>query len=147
MTQTSATKRNINAQVSELLATISRRAAHEVRNALNGVAVNVEVVRSRLSKPGSEVGELQTFADRASKESDLAASLTNGLADLTRLLARAAAGEGAPSLKTEAGSTTIQVPVCSSDDTGISADLQALAARMGVSIKLDGPTVIFSVRD
>jgi hypothetical protein len=41
----------------------------------------------------------------------------------------------------------IQVPICSSDDNSVSSDLQALAGRMGVQIKLDGPTVIFTVRD
>jgi signal transduction histidine kinase len=147
MTQTSATKSGSQAQVSDVLATIARRASHEVRNALNGVAVNIEVVRSRLAKPGSDTGELQTFADRASGESDAAASLTNGLADLARLFARAATGDGQSSISTADGSTMIQVPICSSDDNSVSSDLQALAGRMGVQIKLDGPTVIFTVRD
>jgi hypothetical protein len=115
---------------------------------LNAVAVNVEVVRSRLSKPGADLGELQSFAERASSESDAAASLATGLADLTRLLARAATGEGKTSItESSGGSTSITLPICSSDDGELSADLKALAARIGVSIKLDGPTVIFTVRD
>jgi signal transduction histidine kinase len=147
MTPTSATNQGTNAAVSEVLATISRRASHEVRNALNGVAVNIEVVRSRLGRPGADLKELQTFADRASSDSELAASLTSGLSDLTRLLGRAATAEGTASMDTAKGSTTIRVPVCASDDSGVSPDLQALATRMGVSIKLDGSAVIFTVRD
>lgn len=147
MTRISATKAGTNVQVSEVLATISRRASHEVRNALNGVALNIEVVRSRLARPGADMKEIQTFVERASGESDAAASLTSGLADLTRLLARAATAKGAASMGTADGSTTIQLPLCSSDDNSVSPDLQSLAARMGVSIKLDGPTVIFTVRD
>lgn len=147
MTPTSATSSGGDAQISELLATISRRATHEVRNALNGVAVNLEVVRSRLAKPGADLKELQTFADRASKESDTAASLANGLADLTRLLARAATGDGTPVLKRAADSSSVELPICSSDDHELSPDLMSLVARMGVSIRLDGLTVIFTVRD
>ena len=148
MTQTSVTKRGPDSRVPELLAIISRRASHEVRNALNGVAVNVEVVRSRLARTDSDVAELLTFAERASTESDAAASLATGLADLTRLLGRAVTGDG-KAVITEAsgGSTTLRVPICSSDDNEVSQDLKSLAARMGVAIRLDGPAVIFTVRD
>ncbi len=149
MTPTSATKSGGDLlQASELLAVISRRASHEVRNALNGVAVNVEVVRSRISRPEPDLTELRTFADRASAESDAAASLATGLADLARLFARSATGEGEPYLQAgDGGGKVLVVPVCTTDDTDISADLKALAARMGVTIKLDGSTVIFTVRD
>ncbi len=40
----------------ETLDEISRRAGHELRGALNGVAVNIEVVRSRAAKRGAEKG-------------------------------------------------------------------------------------------
>lgn len=148
MTRTSATRASAQSdEVAELLGIISRRASHEVRNALNGVAVNIEVVRSRLSRPAPDLVELKTFADRASQESDGAAALTNGLADLARLLARAAAASGKAQLKKSDGQKELAVPLHSSDDAELSADIRALAARMGVAIKLDGPTVIFTVRD
>ena len=148
MTQTSATSRiDEHERASELLALVSRRASHEVRNALNGVAVNLEVVRSRVSRPDPKLSEIQTFAERASNESDGAAALTNGLADLTRLLARAATGDGNAKVKQGDGSSTVIVPLGSADDQELSADLKSLAKRMGVAIKLDGPTVIFTVRD
>lgn len=147
MTPTSPTSKGNEAQVSEVLAVISRRASHELRNALNGVAVNVEVVRSRLARPNADLAELQTFAERASRESDLAASLANGLADLTRLLARAAAATGPSTMKKASDSTTVAVPVCSSDDSEVTPDLKALGARMGVTVRLDSSTIIFTVRD
>ena len=147
MTPTSATRKGGEAQISDALAAVARRASHEVRNALNAVAVNIEVVRSRLAKPDTDPRELQSFAERASRESDAAASLANGLADLTRLLARAAVAQGAATIKKTADSTIIAVPVCSSDDNEITHDLNALAARMGVSLSLDSSTVIFTVRD
>ncbi len=146
MTPTSATKGDIE-QASELLAVISRRASHEVRNALNSVAVNLEVVRSRMARPEPDLSELQNFAERASKESDAAASLTTGLADLTRLLALAATGDGKATVKLGTGSKCVSVPLCSAGDVEVSGDLRTLSARMGVSIRLDGSTVIFTVRD
>lgn len=147
MTRISATKPDKD-QAAEVLAIISRRASHEVRNALNGVAVNVEVVRSRIVRPDPDLAELRTFAERASKDSDAAAVLAGGLADLTRLLARAATADGKAKVKPGPGaSRVLVVPLCSSEDNAISADLKALAARAGFAIKLDGPTVIFTVRD
>ncbi|MBA2688229.1 MAG: hypothetical protein H0U64_09030 [Gemmatimonadaceae bacterium] len=146
MTPTSATKGDIE-QASELLAVISRRASHEVRNALNSVAVNLEVVRTRIARPEPDLSELRNFAERASKESDAAASLTTGLADLTRLLALAATGDGKATVKLGTDSKIVSVPLCSAGDVELSGDLRALSARMGVSIRLDGSTVIFTVRD
>ena len=147
MTPTSATRKGGEAQISDALAVVARRASHEVRNALNAVAVNIEVVRSRLAKTDADPRELQSFAERASRESDAAASLANGLADLTRLLARAATAQGVATIKKNADSTTIAVPVCSSDDNEVTHDLKALAARMGVTVSMDSSTVIFTVRD
>lgn len=149
MTRISATRADSEAaQASELLAVISRRASHAVRNALNAVALNVEVVRSRIGRPNPDLAELRTFAERASKDSDSAASLAGGLADLSRLLARTATGKGEAKVKPrEGGSRVVVVPICASEDNDISADLKGLAARAGVVIKLDGQTVIFTVRD
>jgi signal transduction histidine kinase len=147
MTQTSATRKGNEAQISDVLAAVSRRASHEVRNALNAVAVNIEVVRSRLARPDADPRELQPFAERASLESDAAASLANGLADLTRLLARAAPAQGEAKIKKTADSTIVALPLCSSDDNEVTHDLKALAARLGVSVSLDSSTVIFTVRD
>lgn len=134
-------------QASELLAVISRRASHEVRNALNAAAINVEVVRSRLSRPDPDLKELQTFAERASRESDAAAALSTGLSDLARVLAMAATGDGKPKVTKAAGSSTVLLPLCAADDQDVSNDLKALAERMGITIKLDRSTVIFTVRD
>ncbi|HYS69356.1 MAG TPA: hypothetical protein VEM14_03895, partial [Gemmatimonadaceae bacterium] len=57
---------------------IIRRAGHELRNALNGVAVNVEVVRSRLGREGSPL-DLTSFAERASAQVGEASALADGL--------------------------------------------------------------------
>lgn len=149
MTRISATKGEKDpSQATEVLAAIVRRASHEVRNALNASAVNVEVVRSRIGKPDPDLAQLRTFAERASRDGDATASLAGGLADLARLLARAAGVDGKPTVQPgENASRIVVVPLCSSEDNEISADLKALAVRAGFAIRLDGPTVIFTVRD
>jgi hypothetical protein len=61
-----------------LVREITRGAGHEIRNALNGVAVNVEVVRSRLARD-LEKKDLLAFAERASFQVGVANTLTEGL--------------------------------------------------------------------
>lgn len=48
--------------------------AHDVRNALNGVAVNLEVARSRAQR-GVDVAEVSPFLETAAQQLDLATRL------------------------------------------------------------------------
>ena len=63
--------------------------AHELRNALNGVAVNVEVVRSRArgEAPASSIGH---FADTAADQLESLTGLTDALLALVRPVAEPA---------------------------------------------------------
>lgn len=47
---------------------VASRAAHEVKDALNGVAVNLEVVRSRCARPESEMKAVVPFANAATDQ-------------------------------------------------------------------------------
>ncbi|MEO7102427.1 MAG: hypothetical protein ABI311_03600 [Gemmatimonadaceae bacterium] len=51
-----------------------RHVAHEVRNALNGVAVNLEVARGR-ARRGTDVTELTPFLDTAVQQLESVAEL------------------------------------------------------------------------
>ncbi len=51
-----------------------RHVAHEVRNALNGVAVNLEVARGRAQR-GNDVVQLTPFLDTAVQQLETAAEL------------------------------------------------------------------------
>lgn len=61
-------------------------AAHELRNALNGVAVNLEVVRSRSSRAGTAADTLGSFAGAAAEQLDQVIAMTEALVALTRPL-------------------------------------------------------------
>src|ERR1700730_14969560 len=80
----------------ELVREIIRRAGHEIRNALNGVAVNVEVMRSRVAQREGGHGQaarpaIASFAERAGTQIGEATALTNGLLSLLRIVLSAEA--------------------------------------------------------
>jgi signal transduction histidine kinase len=69
------------------LATLQRlvgRAAHEVKNSLNGVAVNLEVVRSRAARPGAGADAVARFAESAGEQFDRLTAQTEALLWLAR---------------------------------------------------------------
>jgi hypothetical protein len=51
-----------------------KQLAHDVRNALNGVAVNLEVARSRALR-GVDVAEIAPFIETAAQQLDVASRL------------------------------------------------------------------------
>jgi signal transduction histidine kinase len=67
-----------SAEALALVRDITRGAGHEIRNALNGIAVNVEVVRSRLARE-PEKKDLLAFAERASLQVGVANTLSESL--------------------------------------------------------------------
>jgi hypothetical protein len=68
----------------ETLGAICGRAAHEVKGALNGVVVNVEVVRSRSAKPEVSGASVHQFAQSASGQLDAVIAMTEALLALAR---------------------------------------------------------------
>jgi hypothetical protein len=59
-------------------------AAHDVKGALNGVAVNLEVVRSRSEKPDTPAADVSRFALSAAQQLDSVITLTEALLALAR---------------------------------------------------------------
>jgi signal transduction histidine kinase len=69
------------------LATLNRIAAvgaHELKGALNGVAVNLEVVRSRADRPDVAASAVSTFANAAVDQLDGVIEMSEGLLWLSR---------------------------------------------------------------
>jgi signal transduction histidine kinase len=63
---------------------LTGRVAHELRNALNGVAVNLEVVRSRAGREGLAASALGSFAGSASDQLEQVIGMTDALLALAR---------------------------------------------------------------
>jgi signal transduction histidine kinase len=63
---------------------LADRAAHEIKNPLNGAVVNVEVVRQRARRPGVEAPALAPFAEAAATELARAVEVVEALLALAR---------------------------------------------------------------
>lgn len=63
---------------------VAGRAAHEVKDALNGVSVNLEVVRSRCAKPGVEMSGVVPFANSATDQLETLGARVEALLYLSR---------------------------------------------------------------
>jgi signal transduction histidine kinase len=60
------------------------RAAHDVKDSLNGVAVNLEVIRSRASKAGAPAASIAPFAEAAGQQLERLTSLLDALLAVAR---------------------------------------------------------------
>src|SRR4249920_2259514 len=68
----------------ETLHRICGRAAHELKGALNGVSVNLEVVRSRSDKPDTPASSVNKYATAASNQLDGVITMTEAVLSLAR---------------------------------------------------------------
>jgi hypothetical protein len=70
------------------LATLQRalgRASHDLKDALNGVAVNLEVIRSRVARPDASAAAVAPFADAAVQQLDRLTTLLDAVLALGRI--------------------------------------------------------------
>ena len=67
------------------LRNVARRSVHESRNALNGLVVNLEVVRSRLARSG-DYEDLLAFAEHAAAQGETSVQITEGIGALVSLI-------------------------------------------------------------
>lgn len=126
---------------SAVLREVIRRAGHEIRNALSGVAVNLEVVRSRVSREHASADVL-SFADRARLQVQAATTLTNGLlAVMGAAVAPSAGASGKPPAKSGEGGEL----ALNADLSAALADIEQLASAIGVSIEQRDGNVILKV--
>jgi hypothetical protein len=123
---------------------IIRRAGHELRNALSGVSVNVEVVRSRSERTGS-TKELASFAERAGQQIGMATALSDGVVSLLSALITAAA-DG--SLKSPAGNgveSQIELMIYGDGAATLLSGIERLASAIDVHVERRGERVILKV--
>ena len=124
---------------------ILRRAGHELRNALNGVAVNVEVVRSRADREGSPPRELASFAERASAQVGEASALTDGLLAFVSSVLSAQSGGTLKTTGDGGAGSRIELMIYGERSATIVSDIERLTSRIGVGVEQDGQRVILTV--
>ena len=113
---------------------------------MNGVAVNVEVVRSRSEgATGTSARELTPFAERAVIQVGEASALTDGLLALVNsVLAAQAAGTLKSAARHGAGSQ-IELMIYGDAAPGLLSDIERLASRIGVGVEPHGQRVILTI--
>ena len=128
----------------EIVREIIRRAGHEIRNALNGVAVNVEVVRSRVAREGAAT-EVASFAERAGSQIVEATALTNGLLALVGSVLAAEARGALSSARGGGGGSRIELMIYGDRASSVVSDIKRMADRIGVGVEQRGERVILTV--
>jgi signal transduction histidine kinase len=79
-----AATRSVDELWLDVLQQVSARTSHELKGALNGVAVNLEVVRSRSAKPDAAAAAVAPFAASAADQLDAVVGMTEALLKLAR---------------------------------------------------------------
>ena len=143
----------VEASSSEWLGALQRlagRVAHEIRNPLNAVAVNLEVVRARCARGGVEPSAVLPFAETAAGELERVSRLVDAMLALARPAGPDLAAIAAPVItlydalaSAEGGSVAMDL---SEGGTGI--DMAADDARAALAATLDemvGPGVAIRV--
>jgi hypothetical protein len=123
---------------------ILRRAGHELRNALNGVSVNVEVVRSRADREGSPK-ELASFAERASAQVGEASALTDGLLAFVGFVLTSQAGGTLKTTGDGGAGSRIELMIYGERSAGVMSDIERLTSRIGVGVEQHGRRVILTI--
>jgi len=128
----------------EAVGEIIRRAGHELRNALSGVAVNVEVVRSRAERQ-SPVTELTPFAERARQQVGVATALSDGLLALVSSVLRAAAEGTLTKGSARGAKSQTELMIYGDRAAAIVSDIERLGSLIDVSVEQRGERVILKV--
>lgn len=129
-----------------ILQRLAARVAHEIKNPLNAVAVNLEVVRSRAERERVDAPSIVPYAQAAAQELERTTRLVEALLALTRECRPDLNAVAAPLVvlydalaAAEGGSVTLDP---SDEEAGI--DLAADDARAAIAATLDemlGPNV------
>jgi len=121
-----------------------RRAGHELRNALSGVAVNAEVVRGR-SERGAVASELTPFAERAQLQVGVATMLSNGLLALINSVLVAAADGSLKSASGHGAGSQMELMIYGDRREAVLSEIRRLASLIGVSVEEHDQRVILKV--
>ena len=140
MTEALATDKEAIKAVREII----RRAGHELRNALSGVSVNVEVVRSRSERQDS-AKELTAFAERARQQVVVATALGDGLLALVSSVLSAAADGTLKSGPARGAKTQTELMIYGDRAPELVSAIERLGSLVGVSVEQRGQRVILKV--
>lgn len=123
---------------------LTRGAGHEIRNALNGVAVNVEVVRSRLSRDADKK-ELLAFADRAVAQVGIVNTLTESLFAFVACVLAAQARGTLRAVDGGSGGTQLELMIYGEQADSLVSAIKRFGELTGVAVEERNGRVILSL--
>jgi alkanesulfonate monooxygenase SsuD/methylene tetrahydromethanopterin reductase-like flavin-dependent oxidoreductase (luciferase family) len=137
-------RRTTDKEAIGLVREMVRRAGHELRNALSGVAVNVEVVHSRAER-GQPAKEIASFADRARLQVGVATAVGDGLLSLVNSVLSAAADGTLKTAPGHSAGSQLELMIYGDRRAVVMADIERLANLIGVSVEEHDQRVILKV--
>ena len=124
-----------------VLREISRTAGHELRNSLNALVVNLEVVRSRSDRMDAAV---QPFVTQAVEQAEESVRLAEGTIALLNLIAGAVGPDRILGVQYVAPGG-VALNVSQGEAERAARAIQRLAKRAGGSVEAGDATVILSI--
>ncbi len=126
-----------------VLRKVARASGHELRNALNSVVVNLEVVRSR-SESGNPA--VQPFIAQAVQQSEESARLAESTIALLNLVVSAVSDD--PDVRFDSvGSRGVRIECEAGDSDRVVRALEPMTLRSAFSAGTDGSAVILTIPD
>lgn len=122
-----------------------KRAGHELRNAQNAAAVNLEVVRSRISAGKTDRDALQSFADNAAQGLEDSARLGEQLVALCSATASAMASGAFRETAGKSGTIALELGMPAESAALFVERVGDLASRAGFSAEAAAGGVILRV--
>lgn len=123
-------------QWAAMLKEISRSSGHELRNALNALVVNLEVVRSCSKDPS-----IQQFVDQSVTQSEESVRLAESAIALLNLIVESIGPDGAVRCSRVDGDS-IRIEASHGEAERAARSLGCLADRAGMSVDVLGSAVI-----
>lgn len=132
-------------EAADAIRLLLRRAGHELRNAQNTAAVNLEVVRSRVAAGKTGVDSLQSFAENAAAGLEDSARLAEGLVTLcSAITSTLAAGGVQAGERTDTG-FVLELRMDSAKAAALVDKLSLLAERAGLGVEAAQAGVILRI--
>jgi hypothetical protein len=124
-----------------VLRDFARACGHELRNALNGLVVNLEVVKSRSDSLDAFA---QPFLAQAIDQAEESARLAESTISLLNLVVGAVGEDGGLRAR-YAGPRAVEIQVSEAEAARALRNLQALEKRTALAADVSGGTVILSI--
>jgi hypothetical protein len=135
-----------DATTGEILRAILRRSGHELRNAQNAAAVNMEALRSRASRSGDKQKALMPFAENAARGLEDSVQIGEATIGLCTGVLQALLDGNVSSIALDAkGNSRLELRMSGQEGAQFVARVSPAAARLGLGVEPSETGVILTI--